>query len=146
MRSEPLNTFLWPDKITGIYIQYRGTREHGNTGTREHGNTGTREHGNTGTGNQKGEYMGNSCVFGKRENFPPILGNPVPREYATKYPATLHVPVQPIIHVRKAHAVVHDGDVSMSLSCKKLRATDTTGATNMNILISGYVVSANTSC
>ena len=42
------------------------------------------EQGNTGTGNKKGEYMGNSRVFGKMGNFPAKSGNPVPGEYATK--------------------------------------------------------------
>ena len=37
------------------------------------------EQGKTGSGNKKGEHTGNSRVFGKMENFPPILGNPVPR-------------------------------------------------------------------
>ena len=37
-------------------------------------------------------------------------------------------------HVRrKAHAVVQDGDVSLSPSCNKLRVIDTAGATHMNI-------------
>ena len=44
------------------------------------------EQGKTGTGNKKGEYSGNSRIFGKTGNFPPIQGNPVPREYATKTP------------------------------------------------------------
>ena len=42
------------------------------------------EQGNMGTENKKGEYPGNSRVFGKTENFPPILENPVSGEYATK--------------------------------------------------------------
>ena len=55
---------------------------------REHSKIGeyipqTGEQGNTGTGNKKGEYTGNSCVFGKMKNFPAKSGNPVPREYAT---------------------------------------------------------------
>ena len=42
------------------------------------------EQDNMGTGNKKGVYSENSSVFGKIGNVPPILGNPVPQEDATK--------------------------------------------------------------
>ena len=51
-----------------------------------------------------------------------------------QYVCTVHISNQPSIHVRKLHAVVQDGDLSLSPSCNELRAIDTTGASYMNIL------------
>lgn len=44
--------------------------------------------GNKETENVNRKKSGNSRVFGNMGNFPPILGNPVPQEYAAKVQVT----------------------------------------------------------